>query len=138
MKNMIAFICGGVFALGLMLSGMSNPAVVQAFFDVFGAWSPRLMFVMGGAVLISFYPFQRAMRQKHPKTIFNEPIDLPTSKIIDSRLIMGSILFGIGWGLSGICPAPGLTLLGLGHWEALYFIIPMLFGMFLYKLSQKA
>lgn len=137
MKNLIAFICGGIFALGLMLSGMSNPAVVQSFFDVFGDWSPRLMFVMGGAVLVSFYPFQRVMKQEHPQTFFHEPIDLPKSKLIDSRLIVGSILFGIGWGLSGICPAPALTLLGLGHWDALYFIVPMLLGMFAYKLTQK-
>ncbi|HCE1038382.1 DUF6691 family protein [Acinetobacter baumannii] len=135
MKNIFAFIFGGLFSLGLMISGMSNPAKVLGFLDIFGQWDISLMFVMLGAIAVAFIPFQRAI--KKPKTIFNEQIQLPTNTQIDQRLIVGAFIIGIGWGIAGICPAPALTLIGLGHFEALYFIVAMLVGMFIYRILNK-
>ncbi|EPN2070636.1 TPA: DUF6691 family protein [Acinetobacter baumannii] len=135
MKNIFAFIFGGLFSLGLMISGMSNPAKVLGFLDIFGQWDISLMFVMLGAIAVAFIPFQRAI--KKPKTIFNEQIQLPTNTQIDQRLIVGAFIFGIGWGIAGICPAPALTLIGLGHFEALCFIGAMLVGMFIYRILNK-
>ena len=139
MKSLLAFILGGVFALGLMISEMSNPKKVLDFLDIFGQWDASLAFVMMGAIAVAFVPFQYAIRATAPKTIFNDPILLPTQQILDSRLIMGSLMFGVGWGIAGICPAPSLTLIGLGHYEAFYFIGAMLLGMVLHrKLSRGA
>ncbi|WP_394555863.1 DUF6691 family protein [Acinetobacter baumannii] len=135
MKNIFAFIFGGLFSLGLMISGMSNPAKVLGFLDIFGQWDISLMFVMLGAIAVAFIPFQRAI--KKTKTIFNEQIQLPTNTQIDQRLIVGAFIFGIGWGIAGICAAPALTLIGLGHFEALYFIVAMLVGMFIYRILNK-
>lgn len=135
MKNILAFIFGGLFSLGLMISGMSNPEKVLGFLDIFGQWDISLMFVMLGAIAVAFIPFQKAI--KSPKTLFNEKIQLPMNTQIDQRLIVGAFIFGIGWGISGICPAPALTLIGLGHFEALYFIVAMLVGMFIYRVLNK-
>ena len=139
MKSLLAFILGGVFALGLMISGMSNPKKVLDFLDILGQWDASLAFVMMGAIAIAFVPFQYAVRATAPKTLFNEPIVLPTQQMLDPRLIIGSLMFGVGWGIAGICPAPSLTLIGLGHYEAFYFIGAMLLGMLLHaKLSREA
>ena len=82
---------------------------------------------------MAFIPFQKAMRSAAPKTVFNEPILLPTSQKLDPRLIIGSLLFGIGWGIAGVCPAPSFTLIGLGHYQVFYFIIAMLIGVLLHR-----
>lgn len=132
MKNFAAFIFGAIFSLGLMISGMSNPEKVLNFLDIFGDWDASLAFVMAGAILIAFIPFQKAVRNPQAKTCFNEKIQLPDKQNIDKKLLVGSALFGIGWGIAGICPAPALTLIGLGHFQSLYFIIAMLIGMRLY------
>ena len=134
MKNVFAFIFGSIFSVGLMLSGMSNPEKVLSFLDLFGNWDPSLTFVMIGAIVVAFIPFQKAI--KKPVTLFNEPIDLPISTQIDRRLVIGAFIFGIGWGIAGICPAPAFTLIGLGHNEGLYFIISMLMGMLIYRKWQ--
>ena len=133
MKNFLAFIFGGIFSVGLILSGMSNPEKVLNFLDLFGTWDASLAFVMVGAIAVAFIPFQRAMRQAEPKTILNEPIDLPKQTLIDSKLITGSFIFGIGWGIAGICPAPSLTLIGLGYYQAIYFIVAMLVGILIHR-----
>lgn len=133
MKNFLAFIFGGIFSVGLILSGMSNPEKVLNFLDLFGTWDASLAFVMVGAIAVAFIPFQRAMRQAEPKTILNEPIDLPKQTQIDSKLIIGSFIFGIGWGIAGICPAPSLTLIGLGYYQAIYFIVAMLVGILIHR-----
>lgn len=91
MKNLFAFLFGGLFAIGLMLSGMPNPQKVIGFLDVSGDWNPNLMFVMIGAILVAIIPFQKAKR--NPKTIFGEQIELPTKNTIDKKLIIGAILF---------------------------------------------
>lgn len=133
MKNILAGLFGGVFAVGLMLSGMSNPKKVLDFLDVFGRWDASLAFVMIGAIAVAIIPFQLATRNAGAKTIFGEKIALPIAQHIDRRLIVGAILFGAGWGLAGICPAPGLTLLGLGYYQSLYFIVAMLCGIWIAK-----
>ncbi len=132
-KSILAFIFGGVFALGLIISGMSNPAKVQNFLDIFGTWDASLAFVMIGANLVAFIPFQNVLRREYPQTIFLEPIMLPSNSQIDAKLITGAVLFGSGWGIAGICPAPSLTLIGLGHYQVLYFIVAMLVGMLMHR-----
>ena len=132
MKNLFAFIFGGLFALGLMVSGMSNPEKVLGFLDLFGDWDISLMFVMIGAIAVAIIPFQKAIR--NPKTLSGDAISLPTSTHIDKKLIIGSILFGIGWGIAGVCPAPAITLIGLGYVKAWYFIGAMLFGIFIHRM----
>ena len=131
MKNIFAFIFGGLFSVGLMLSGMSNPAKVIGFLDIFGQWDPSLAFVMIGAIVIAFIPFQKAIRK--PVTVFNEVIELPKNTRLDTKLVAGAFIFGIGWGIAGICPAPAFTLIGLGYYQALYFIVAMLFGVFIHR-----
>ena len=133
MKNFLAFIFGGLFSIGLMVSGMSNPEKVLNFLDLFGDWDASLAFVMIGAIMVAIIPFQKAVRSKAPKTVFNEPIELPGNHKIDPKLISGSLLFGIGWGIAGICPAPSFTLIGLGHYQVLYFIVAMLAGVLLHR-----
>ena len=134
MKNVFAFIFGSIFSVGLMLSGMSNPEKVLSFLDLFGNWDPSLAFVMMGAIVVAFIPFQKAI--KKPVTLFNEPMDLPVSTQIDRRLVIGAFIFGMGWGIAGICPAPAFTLIGLGHYDGLYFIISMFMGMLIYRKGQ--
>lgn len=136
MKNVFAFIFGSIFALGLIISGMSNPAKVLSFLDISGNWDISLMFVMIGAIAVAFVPFQKVIR--HPRTIFGETIVLPQNRQLDKKLIVGAVLFGIGWGITGICPAPALTLIGLGHTQIWYFIIAMLIGMFVHRLWAKS
>ena len=133
MKNFWAFVFGGIFSVGLMLSGMSNPKKVLDFLDLFGQWDPSLVFVMLGAIAVTFIPFQKAVHQQAPKTVYGDAIDLLKNNKIDSKLVMGSLIFGIGWGIAGICPAPSLTLIGLGYYQALYFIAAMMIGMLIHR-----
>ncbi|WP_420001048.1 DUF6691 family protein [Acinetobacter sp. LF10] len=135
MKNALAFVFGSLFALGLLISGMSNPEKVLGFLDIFGLWDISLMFVMMVAIIVAVIPFQKAIR--NPKTIFGEEISLPMNTHIDKKLIVGSSLFGVGWGIAGICPAPAITLIGLGYSQAWYFIGAMLLGMFVHHLWAK-
>ena len=133
MKNFLAFVFGGLFSIGLMISGMSNPRKVLDFLDLFGTWDASLAFVMMGAIAVAFIPFQKAIRANQPKTLFDEPIDLPKNNQIDRKLIIGAILFGIGWGIAGVCPAPSFTLIGLGYYDAFYFIVAMLIGVMIHR-----
>ena len=138
MKNLFAFLFGSLFSVGLMLSGMSNPEKVLNFLDLFGEWDASLAFVMMGAIVVAFIPFQIVTRSERPLTLFNETIDLPKSNQLDKKLIIGASLFGIGWGIAGICPAPGLTLIGLGHYQSLYFVIAMLIGVLIHRKWMEA
>lgn len=137
MKNLIAFLLGGLFSLGLMISGMANPEKVLNFLDVFGNWDPSLALVMAGAIGVALIPFQWALRHPNTTTVYGEKIELPQQTQIDAKLIGGSALFGIGWGIAGICPAPSLTLIGLGYYQALYFIAAMLLGIWGYGFIQR-
>ena len=136
MKLLIAFLSGILFGLGLLYSKMADPAVVQGFLDPFGDWNPALFWVMVGALFISFIGVMIARRTR--KTITGEPLNFPKNSKIDKNLVIGGIIFGAGWGLVGICPAPALLLLGRGMWEGVVFVIAMLVGIKLVGFMKKA
>ena len=129
MKFLTALIAGVLFGAGLLLSGMTDPANVLGFLDVAGEWRPALAFVMGGAVLAAAPAFYYVRR--HGRTPRGLPVELPDRTLINTRLVLGSSIFGIGWGLSGICPGPGLVLLTSGSAPALVFIAAVIAGMWL-------
>jgi len=135
MQWMTAGLAGLLLGIGLILSGMANPAKVIGFLDVAGPWDPSLGLVMGGGLLVGSIGF--ALLKKQPKTLSGEPLNLPASRKIDLRLILGSVLFGIGWGITGICPGPGLVLLGAGIPEGVIYVASLLAGMTLYSLIEK-
>jgi hypothetical protein len=130
MKNMITFVSGLIFGIGLILAGMVNPAKVIGFLDVAGNWDASLAFVMAGALLVAFFAFRRIESQQ--VTIFNEPLQLPNKTLINKELIIGSLIFGAGWALAGFCPGPAIVALGAGYQEALIFVIAMLAGMLIH------
>ncbi len=130
MRIFLALAAGLLFGLGLMLSGMTDPTKVQAFLDPFGRWDPSLAFVMGGAIALAVPGFALARRRQRAWT--GEPIELPTNRAVDARLLVGGGLFGIGWGIGGLCPGPALTALGAGFAPALWFVPAMLAGMWLH------
>jgi uncharacterized membrane protein YedE/YeeE len=131
-RNFSAFIAGVVFGLGLLLSGMTNPSKVIGFLDVAGNWDPSLMFVMIGAIGVSFFAFRHAKNLTH--SYIREEIKLPVLQQIDKPLILGAITFGIGWGLVGLCPGPALAVLTLGNDQVILFVLAMLLGMELHRL----
>lgn len=133
-KNIWAAIAGLVFGLGLILSGMTNPAKVIGFLDIAGDWDPSLMLVMVGAIGVSFFAFRHAKKRTH--SYLNETIQLPKSSQIDKPLIMGAALFGIGWGLLGICPGPALAMMTVGGYKIILFILAMLVGMELHRMTR--
>jgi uncharacterized membrane protein YedE/YeeE len=130
MKMFIALTSGLLFGLGLIGGGMVDPAKVQGFLDVFGHWDPSLAFVMGGAIAVGLLGFAVARRRKVSWS--GDPIDLPSSRRIDARLLAGGAMFGIGWGLAGFCPGPAVTALGAGFVPAVWFVAAMLVGMWLH------
>ena len=130
-----ALLSGLVFGLGLIVSGMANPAKVLGFLDLAGAWDPSLAFVMGGAILVGFFAFLIAKRRT--LSFIGAEMKLPTASAIDSRLLTGSALFGAGWGVAGFCPGPGLVALGMGEPKALVFVAAMLVGMLIFSWREK-
>ena len=137
MKNtMVAFVAGLVFGLGLMVAGMTQPAKVIAFLDVTGDWDPSLAFVMVGAIAVHFVAYQLVPRIGSP--LGASTFAIPTNTRVDRRLLMGAVLFGLGWGLGGYCPGPALTSLATGTVEALTFAAAMLAGMGLFTVYEKA
>lgn len=135
MVIVITLICGLLFGFGLALSEMANPTVVIGFLDIWGDWNPSLMVVMVAAVLVSMLGYLISKKQKKP--LFSQAWSLPTAKVIDRKLIGGSALFGIGWGLSGYCPGPGLTALTNNPTEGIYFVIALLIGSTIYHFQQR-
>ena len=134
---MLAFtslLAGLVFGVGLILSGMANPAKVLGFLDLFGRWDPSLAFVMGGAVAVSAVAFFIARRRS--VSLLGAALKLPTARQIDRRLVIGSVLFGVGWGIAGFCPGPALVALGMGEAKAVVFMVAMLAGMGLFELLE--
>ncbi|QLP98649.1 MAG: YeeE/YedE family protein [Rhodoblastus sp.] len=129
-------VCGALFSLGLVASGMIDPAKVLSFLDPFGAWDPSLAFVMGGAVAVALPGYAAALRRKRP--ILDAQFHLPHARAIDARLIGGSALFGVGWGLSGYCPGPAVASLTLGDARGLIFAAAMLAGMWAARLGADA
>ena len=130
-----ALLSGLVFGLGLIVSGMANPAKVLGFLDLAGAWDPSLALVMGGAILVGFFAFLIA--KKRTRSFIGAEMKLPTNSSIDSRLLTGSALFGAGWGVAGFCPGPGLVALGMGEPKALVFVGAMLAGMAIFSWREK-
>ena len=122
-----AYVAGLIFGQGLIVSGMANPAKVIAFLDLAGAWDPSLALVMAGAIGVALLAFAIAKRRR--QSFLGQAILLPTARGIDRRLIIGSVLFGIGWGIAGICPGPALVLLGAGQAKGVWFVLAMLAGM---------
>ena len=132
----IAFITGVLFALGLGISGMTDPAKVIGFLDVTGAWNPSLTLVMGGGVLVYFVAFRRITRRSAP--LFGGKFGIPSRRDLDPKLLAGSALFGIGWGLGGYCPGPALTSAATGAAAPLTFVAAMLLGMAAHSAYNKA
>jgi len=126
----LAFASGGLFGLGLLLSGMVDPGKVLQFLDVAGDWDPSLAFVMAGAIPVAAIGFRLGARRAAP--VCAPSFAGPPSGAVDARLIGGAVLFGLGWGLAGFCPGPALAALGFGGWKPLLFVMAMLAGMALY------
>ena len=135
MNLLSAFAAGLVFGIGLILSGMTDPGKVIAFLDLAGQWDPSLALVMGGAILVGFFAFQLAGRRT--KSFLGGAMYLPARRDIDNRLVGGSILFGIGWGLAGFCPGPALVSFASGQAKAAVFVAAMLAGMLLYTAAER-
>lgn len=130
-----AWLAGLIFGIGLLISGMTNPAKVIGFLDLAGHWDPSLAFVMAGAITVAAVGFKFA--RTRTRSLLGLPMNLPTARHIDRRLVVGSLLFGIGWGLAGVCPGPALVLLGSGIGKGAVFVIAMLVGMGLFEWLER-
>lgn len=131
-KVFVAAAAGLIFGIGLTVSQMIDPAKVLAFLDIAGNWDPSLAFVMGGGVAAWGLAYLAARRMGRP--VLAEKFAIPTRQDLDPRLIGGSAMFGVGWGLAGFCPGPAVSALALGRWEPVIFVAAMLAGMFLFRL----
>lgn len=135
MSKLTAFIAGLIFGLGLLLAGMANPAKVLGFLDLAGAWDPSLGLVMAGAIGVAVLPLTWAKRRQ--RSLLGAPMQLPVKRELDRRLIGGSLLFGVGWGIAGICPGPAMAIVLTGHWQVLLFVAAMLLGMLLFEVLER-
>lgn len=125
------FFVGLLFGWGLLISGMTDPGKVIGFLDLAGAWDPSLALVMGGAIAVGFFAFGTA--KKRTLNFFGGALHLPTSRDIDKRLVLGSLLFGAGWGLAGFCPGPGVVSMAAGQPKAAVFVAAMIAGMVVFE-----
>jgi uncharacterized protein len=130
MRYVFALLSGLVFGLGLIKAGMTNPAKIKGFLDLAGAWDPSLALVMGGVIVVGVFAFAAARRR--PRSWTGDHMELPVSTVIDRRLVLGGVLFGIGWGIGGFCPGPALVAMGSGLGAAWIFVMVMLAGMVLH------
>lgn len=136
MITLIASLLAGlVFGLGLIVSGMADPAKVLGFLDLAGAWDPSLALVMVGAISVAAIAF--AVARKRTVSLLGAAMKLPTARDIDRRLVVGSLLFGVGWGIAGFCPGPALVALGAGEVKALVFVVAMLAGMGIFEMLER-
>ena len=135
MSTFFAFFAGLVFGIGLLVSGMTDPGKVLGFLDLAGVWDPSLALVMLGAIAVGLVAFTLAKRRA--RSLLGLPMQLPTARQIDRRLVFGSLTFGVGWGLAGICPGPALVLLGAAVPEAVLFVLAMLGGMVLFEVLER-
>ena len=126
MKLLTTYLIGVIFGAGIALSGMGNPAKVLNFFDVAGSWDPSLILVMGGALSVTFVGYRLVLGRSGP--IFAQGFALPSSRVIDLKLVGGSALFGVGWGMTGFCPGGAIPALGLGYSETVVFLAAMIAG----------
>ncbi len=134
MRLIVCYLIGLVFGVGISISGMANPAKVINFFDVAGSWDPSLAFVMGGALAVTFIGYRFVLRREAP--VLASRFHLPTRRDLDLRLIGGSALFGVGWGIAGFCPGGALPALGTGRSEVAIFVVALIVGIFAAKLAQ--
>lgn len=134
-QNLIALLSGLLFGAGLAVSGMSDPARVQAFLDLFGAWDPTLAFVMGGAIIpmALAWPIQRRLS----RPVACDTFDLPGTSLVDRKLIGGAVLFGAGWGIGGLCPGPAVADLAIAPAKAAVFVVAMLAGMLVHRMVTR-
>jgi len=135
MPIVTALVAGLLFGLGLIVSGMADPSKVLGFLDLAGAWDPSLAFVMAGAIAVGLGAFAVAKRRR--TSLIGLDMQLPASTTVDRRLVGGSLLFGIGWGIAGLCPGPGLVALGMGQPKAAVFVLAMLAGMGIFELLER-
>ncbi|MDM8348712.1 YeeE/YedE family protein [Pseudomonas sp. sp1636] len=135
MRQLTALLAGLIFGFGLLLAGMANPAKVLGFLDLAGAWDPSLALVMVGAIAVAVGPLAWAKRRA--QSLLGAPMQIPARRDLDVRLIGGSLLFGIGWGVAGICPGPALAILLSGHWQVIVFVLAMLAGMLLFTALER-
>lgn len=132
MKLIYAFFTGLVFGVGLSISGMMNPAKVLNFFDLEGTWDPSLIYVMVGAIIVTFIGYRLVWRRAGP--LFGDSFQIPNSNVIDARLVGGSAIFGIGWGIAGFCPGAAIPALGTGRWEVVLFLAAVTVGFYARRL----
>lgn len=130
-EKLLALLAGLVFGLGLGLSQMIDRDRVLGFLDVSGVWDPTLLFVLGGAVTVTTIAFRLVLRRPHP--VFAHQFYLPTKKDIDKPLVIGAAIFGVGWGIAGYCPGPGITALVLGIWNPVLFMVAFVAGSLIYR-----
>jgi uncharacterized membrane protein YedE/YeeE len=135
MPFLASLLAGLVFGLGLILSGMADPAKVLGFLDLAGAWDPSLAFVMLGAIAVGLVAF--AVAGRRTSSYLGLPLKLPTARHVDARLVCGGLLFGVGWGIAGFCPGPALVALGMGQSKAVVFVAAMLLGMGVFELLER-
>ena len=131
-----ALLVGLIFGIGLILGGMTNPAKVIGFLDLFGNWDPSLALVMGGAVVIGLITFKIAGGRS--TSLIGEPMRIPTNNDIDRRQVIGSLVFGAGWGLAGFCPGPALVAFGSGSLKATVFVAAMVAGMGIFEIIERS
>jgi hypothetical protein len=135
LKRISEFGIGLVFGLGLIISGMTDPGKVLGFLDLAGPWDPSLALVMGGAIVVGVFGFTLAGRRR--TSVLGEPMQMPTARQIDRRLVLGSLAFGIGWGIAGFCPGPAIVSLGTGEPKAVVFVLAMLAGMGIFEWLER-
>lgn len=135
MSIFLALISGLIFGIGLIVSGMTDPGKVLGFLDLAGAWDPSLMLVMGGAIALGLAGF--AVAKRRSRSLLGLPMQLPTATKIDRRLVAGSLTFGVGWGLAGICPGPAVVLVGEGVSKGVLFTAAMLAGMAIFEWFER-
>lgn len=134
-RHLVALLAGLVFGLGLVISQMVNPAKVIAFLDLFGNWDPSLAFVMGAALIVTAIGYRLVWRR--PRPVLAERFQVPGNRKLDARLAIGALLFGLGWGLVGLCPGPAIAAITIGGVEALGFLAAMAVGMVAFELFDR-
>ena len=130
-----SLLAGLVFGIGLVVSGMADPAKVIGFLDLAGRWNPSLAFVMAGAIAVGVIAF--AFARRRTRSFLNTAMALPSNSAVDRRLVLGSLVFGVGWGIAGFCPGPGLVALGMGESKALIFVVAMVAGMAVFERLER-
>jgi uncharacterized membrane protein YedE/YeeE len=135
MSRWLEVFAGLLFGLGLIVSGMTDPSKVLGFLDLLGPWDPSLAFVMGGAILVGIVAF--GISRRRGTTLLGDPLHIPASPRISKRLVLGSLVFGIGWGIAGFCPGPAIVSLGAGQMKAFVFVGAMLAGMAIFEVLER-